>query len=749
MRWFSRIQMLSVVLAGALCLAAALLTGAGLPDHKVPSGAPSAATDSLDHLTQQLTVLRDVPMHASEPFPLPKAGVPEDQNFVTLTAGLQAVAEAQFDLRVLRSGMDAAEAAPAAPAADAQPPAANAQAPGPESEEAKRLREAGLLPPIPPDSQNAAEGESAAVQEGEQPVAPTPGAQEPPIDSSAPPPREEPAPDTRESNTAIVSKIQSLEAEEEKAVTAVEAPEGGAPQPEPYTGDPLQQIVNVDFREMELANVVALLAHKAGINIIAGADLTGTVTASLKQVPLAQAMETALRMNGLGLVEEEGIYRIVPYEEAVTSQRVSELVTLKNAKAEDVEKVLKDLLQNSKNQKLFTISANKTTNVLVISGPKGKIESFLKLAHDLDIEQPVLPTVTEAIKLNYSEPDKLVPMLEKMLTPSVGKLAADIRARHLIVTDIPVVVEQIREIVKDMDISVKQVILDTMVVDALMSDAAETGVKWLIKAVQDQNTRQAALGENGRAIGTLQDMAAGAALVTGSPASSLTYSLLTDDFDWQGAIQAEISNRNANLISNPVLVTVENQEAKIAISQEIPYIELTQTSAGGSQTNTRFKDVGTVLSVTPRVTHDDHIICLLDAKESSKAGESTSGVPIEFKRQMSSSVHMKSGQTIYIGGLRKKDSDNTIRKVPVLGDIPLINFAFRNNKGTSQFNELMIFLTCRVLEEEHPELTPYKQKKYDAAVGMPAKVDLQGDYVRDMLRPDKTRDPLWKWRRAE
>ncbi len=737
--------MLSVVLAGAFCLAAALLTGAGLPDHKAPSGAPAATTDSLDHLTQQLTELRDAPMHVSAPFSLPNTNVEDYQDFASLTAGLQAVADAQFDRSVLRSGLFAAEAAPAA---GTQPSSANSPAPGPESEEAKRLREAGLLPPIAPAApteQNTAEGENAAAQEGEQ----TAGAQAPAIDASAPPPREEPAPDTRESNTAIVSKIQSLEAQEEKAVTAVEAPEGGAPQARPYSGDPLQQIVNVDFREMELANVVALLAHKAGINIIAGADLTGTVTASLKQVPLAQAMETALRMNGLGLVEEEGIYRIVPYEEAVTSQRTSELVTLKNAKAEDVEKVLKDLLQNSKNQKLFTISANKTTNVLVISGPKGKIDSFLKLAHDLDIEQPVLPTVTEAIKLNYSEPDKLVPMLEKMLTPSVGKLAADVRARHLIVTDIPVVVEQIREIVKDMDISVKQVILDTMVVDALMSDAAETGVKWLIKAVQDQNTRQAALGDAGRKIGTLQDMAAGAALATGSPASSLTYSLLTDDFDWQGAIQAEISNRNANLISNPVLVTVENQEAKIAISQEIPYIELTQTSAGGSQTNTRFKDVGTVLSVTPRVTHDDHIICLLDAKESSKAGESTSGVPIEFKRQMSSSVHMKSGQTIYIGGLRKKDSDNTIRKVPVLGDIPLINFAFRNNKGTSQFNELMIFLTCRVLEEEHPELSPYKQKKYDAAAGMPAKVDLQGDYVRDMLRPDKTRDPLWKWRRAE
>lgn len=747
MRLFRRIQMLSVVLGGALCLAAPVLLGSGLSETDVSSDTSAPGKSSLDQLTQQLLLVRDAqPARAEAAFehseisPCTNAS---DQDFSALTQGLQAVADVQFDLSVLRAEVDAAEAS--------TPPE---KAPAQESEEAQRLREAGLLPPLPPPAppeEQAGENEQPAVMEGEQNEGAAQEEQAPAIDTSAPPPREEPAPDTREANTAIVSKIQSLEDQLEavEAVESVQLVEGEAPKAQPYSGNPLEQLVNVDFREMELANVVALLAHKAGINIIAGADLTGTVTANLKQVPLLQAMETALRMNGLGIVEEEGIYRIVPYEEAVSSQRTSVLVTLENAKAEDVEKVLKDLLLNSKNQRLFTITSNKTTNVIVISGPEGKLDTFLKLAQDLDVEQPMLPTVTEAIKLNYAEPDQLVPMLEKMLTPDIGNLAADIRARHLIITDIPVVVEQIRQLVKSMDVAVKQVILDTMVVDAIMSDEAETGVKWLINAIQEKNTRQSVLGDKGRSIGTLQNLAAGAALASGSPATSLTYKLLTSDFDWQGAVEAEIRNRNANLVSNPVLVTVENKEAKIMISQEIPYTELTQTSAGGSQTNTRFKDVGTVLTVTPQVTHDDHIICLLDAKESSRAGESTSGIPIEFKRQMSSSVHMKSGQTIFIGGLRKRDSDNTVRKVPVLGDIPLINIAFRNNKGTSQFNELMIFLTCRVLDEEHPELTPYKQKKYDDAVSMPAKVDLQGDYVRDMLQPHKTRDPLWKWRRAE
>jgi type II secretory pathway component GspD/PulD (secretin) len=270
-----------------------------------------------------------------------------------------------------------------------------------------------------------------------------------------------------------------------------------------------------------------------------------------------------------------------------------------------------------------------------------------------------------------------------------------------------------------------------------------------MKAVQNKNARQAALGENGRAIGSLQSLSGAAAMALANPAGALSYAILTDDIDWKGAIQAEVTNRNANLVSNPVIITVENKEAKISISQEIPYTELSQSSAGGSQTSTRFKDVGTVLTVTPRVTHDDHVICLLDAKESTSAGESASGVPIEFKRQMSSTVNMMSGQTVFIGGLRKKEGSASVRKIPILGDIPIVNIAFRSNTRTDQFHELMLFLTCTALDDGLPDLPPAKQNKFDDAKGLETKVDEQRALFHDMVHPEDMRDPAWKWRRAK
>jgi type II secretory pathway component GspD/PulD (secretin) len=337
-----------------------------------------------------------------------------------------------------------------------------------------------------------------------------------------------------------------------------------------------------------------------------------------------------------------------------------------------------------------------------------------------------------------------------MLTPQIGKVAADTRARHLIVTDVPVAVESIRELVEKLDNPVKQVVMDTMVVDATLDDAAQTGVDWVLKAVQRKNARQAALGDNGRAIGSLQDMAATAAMpFSSSPAGALSYSLLAGGIDWKGAIQAEVATKTANLISNPILVTVENKEAKISISQEIPYTELTQSNMGGSQTNTRFKDIGTVLTITPRVTHDNHIIMTVEAKESAQNGQSSTGVPIEQKREMTSTVRMKTGQTVYIGGLRKRQKATSIRKIPLVGDIPLINIAFRTNTHDDTYNELLVFLTCNVLGEEQPDLTPYEQKKLDKAENSEHKADGQRMLFHNMVHPEEDRDPVWKWRRSE
>ncbi len=637
-------------------------------------------------------------------------------------------------------------------------------------------------------AQDAAVDEEAAENAEEAPAETGPAPEAPPTPPGA---RQTPPPNTQEANTSIYSRMKNIvkgaqEGRDPFAEQGLTNAQGGtarartpvrpiaptspmpmarrqvapvpqplpqvaseAPKPAAYKGDPLMQPVNIDFREMDLDNVVALLAHKAGINVIAGTDLSGTVTANLTNVPLRQAMETALRMNGLGMLEEEGIYHIVPYNQAVSAERTTTMVDLEQANSDEIQKVLEDIIKKDLKADLISISANKSANLVIISGPEDKVAQLEAMALQMDVAEPVTPTVTKAIKLNYAEPDQdVLAMVTGMLTPELGTASPDLRSRHLIVTDVPIVVEQVSKLIEELDTPAKQVIIDSMVVDAVLNDQADTGVDWLLSSVRRQSTRDAILDPGGRAIGNLQELSLGSNLSSGATAGLLNYALLGSDIDWRGVIQAEVRNRNGHLVSNPVLVTVENQEAKITIARDIPYTELTETAAGGSQTSTQFKEVGTLLTVTPRVTHDNDIIVEIMGKESGTQGE-FNGVPIENRREVESVLRMKNGQTIFIGGLRKNDSDTTVRKVPLLGDIPVMNFLFRTNTRSKEINELLIFMTCQVLEDEIPQLTPEQQNRYDEGKNAPRTINLESEIIHDTVHPEQFRDPAWKWRRAE
>jgi len=512
--------------------------------------------------------------------------------------------------------------------------------------------------------------------------------------------------------------------------------------------DPLEQLVNIDFRDTDLTHVVAILALKADINIVAGADLRGTVTANLQQVPLRLAIETALRMNGLGMVEEDGIYFIVPYEEAASANRKTSMVKLENAKADEVKSVLDDMIQGIRDEALITVSANRTSNVIVISAPKNRSDELVAMAHQLDVAEPALPTVTEAISLNYSEPAEMEPVVKSMLTTGLGQVSGDKRARLLVITDVPVVVEQVKQLVKQLDVPTRQVLIETMVVDALLSDEADTGVQWLLNSLHRMSRRQAALGEDGRSIGNIQELSLATDMqVLQEPGSVLAYSILTNKIDWTGLIQAEIRNRNGRLVSNPVVLTLENEPADISISQEIPYVELSQTNLGGSQTSTRFKEIGTVLTVTPRVTHDKTIICNLEAKESLING-TFEGVPIEDKREISSTMSLSDGQTIFIGGLRKSDNESTVKKLPILGDVPVVNFLFRSNQRKEQVNELLVFLKCSVIDKDKQELTPHQQEVLETAPPVVPRVDAWETTMYDTKHPEETKQIQMRWRRG-
>ncbi len=523
----------------------------------------------------------------------------------------------------------------------------------------------------------------------------------------------------------------------------------------PASQDPLRQLVNIDFREMDLSNVVSLLAQKGEINVIAGTEVSGTVTANLRNIPLGRAIEIVLRMNGLGIVEEAGVYRITTYDEAISAQRETKMIFLKNAQADEVKLTLDEVLTNATNGDLISVSANPATNIIILSGPRESVEQLEGVIAELDIAEPVVPTVTTPIHLNYSDPMELLPVIRELISEE-GSVAADPRSRHLIVTDIPVKVQEIEALIASIDLPVKQVSIDAMIVDAQLDDDAQTGVDWLLQSTERKlQTSSFTFEDDTGDVTTVQtgdfvsNVGAATSFLPASAGSQLFFKVLGGDIDLSAIIAAEVTSRNAELLANPTITTVENQPAVIRIVQEFPYQELTQTSEGGSIGSTKFKEIGTILEVTPRVTHDNNIIAQIDAKESTVVGFTVTEVPIEAKRQAQTTLRLADGQTIFIGGMRSYEDRLTVRKTPILGDIPILNFLFSNKRSEQTNTELLIFLTCNVLPDDMPELTPYEKGRFDELGGTPQKVDGTRALVNSYVHPEEQRDPFYKWKRTK
>lgn len=543
----------------------------------------------------------------------------------------------------------------------------------------------------------------------------------------------------------VSDSLEPLEATGAVAGDAAEGEASGLTALGEEGADPLDRIVDIDFREMPLSNAVQLLAKTAQVNVVADADVVGTITASLKGVRLRQAFEIILRMNDYGIIERQGIFYIVPLAEAIEQDRVVEMITLTRARATEVMETLNAILVTEADVQQTVVSANETANILILSGPREKVEELLALVAELDVAEPKLPTVTEVIPLNYADPAQMVEMLGILTTEGVGKVVADVRARQVVITDLPIVIEEMRSLVEALDISPKSVSIETMIVDAVLEDSSQTGVDWLLNAVRRQNV----LGETVSNLTNLGLATTMPVTQTSVPGSSLIFGILSKDISLSGVIGAEVQARNAHIVANPSVTTIENKTARISIAEEIPYQELVSTQAGGQINTTEFKEVGTVLEVTPTVTHDNHIFVDVLVKQSVTTDLSVTGVPVEDKREVETTLRVSDGQTVVIGGLRKFQTRDVVRKTPFLGDIPVLGLMFKNTFTAEEITELMVFITCHVVKDELPELTPAEQEQHDRLGGTPATPDGQRRLFRHIGKPGEMRDPAWKWRRTK
>ena len=422
-----------------------------------------------------------------------------------------------------------------------------------------------------------------------------------------------------------------------------------------YVGEKL----SLNFQNVEVRAVLQVIADFTGLNIITSDTVTGNLTLRLKDVPWDQALDIMLQAKGLDKRQVGNVILIAPRDEIAAKEKLA-------------------------------------------------LEAQQQIS---DIE----PIHTESFQMNYQKADAMQALLgdtnQKMLTKR-GSVAIDARTNTLFVRDTPTQLEEIRKLLEQIDVSVRQVMIEARIVEATDLFSRNLGARFGVQNATDLGNRE--LGISGSLDGTQGSSslaggtapagvpplnvnlpAAGLAGVLGGPAAlGLSLLKINDGTLINLELSALEADSQGRIISSPRVVTADQVEATIEQGTEIPFQQATSSGA----TSISFKKAVLSLKVTPQITPDDNIIMDLNVNQDTVGQSTPSGPAINTKR-VDTQVLVENGGTVVIGGIFGRVENKSVNKVPLLGDIPLLGIMFRNTAKQDDKTELMVFITPRILKD--------------------------------------------------
>lgn len=426
-----------------------------------------------------------------------------------------------------------------------------------------------------------------------------------------------------------------------------------------YTGEKL----SLNFQSVEVRAVLQVIADFTGLNIITSDTVTGNLTLRLKDVPWDQAMDIILQSKGLDMRKNGNVVLIAPRDELATKEKL-------------------------------------------------ELESRQQIA---DLE----PTRTEAFQLNYQKGADVQKILtdstQKMLSKR-GSAVVDARTNTVFVQDAPSRLEEIRKLIKKIDVPVRQVMIEARIVEASDNFSKTIGARL---GYHDMTGQGANLPFNNQRIGIggqLNDTGFHTGQVGTAPpfeqslgvnlpapalssgASAGAFSLLLFNSARTKFLNLELTalqlDGRGKIVSSPRVVTADQVEAIIEQGTEIPYQQATSSGA----TSVSFKKATLSLKVKPQITPDDNVIMNLDVHKDSQGANTVAGPAINTK-QITTQVLVENGGTVVIGGIYEQTETDTTNKVPLLGDIPVVGFLFKNNIKIDNKTELLVFISPRIIKD--------------------------------------------------
>ncbi|MFB6259488.1 MAG: type IV pilus secretin PilQ, partial [Thiohalorhabdaceae bacterium] len=404
-------------------------------------------------------------------------------------------------------------------------------------------------------------------------------------------------------------------------------------------GEPYEgEKLSLNFQDIQVRQALQILAEFAELNIIASESVSGTLTLRLNDVPWDQALDLILDSQGLGMERQGNVIRVAPQAE-LRKQR---------------EEQLKAELQ----------------------------------------KEQLVPLQTEMVAVNYAKAGEMKSLLEAQaggeggsgpaqgssgVLSQRGSVSVDQRTNTLIVRDTPEQIRKVKELVDKLDRPTKQVMIEARIVKVDTNFERNLGIRW---GGQYSETTDYRFPNSVQASGSLSGAQAG------QPD-------LAVDLPVGGAGGANPASVGMRLISSPRVVTANQQEASIKQGTEIPFQEATSSGA----TNVSFKEAVLELGVTPQITPDNRLILDVNASNDS-VGQQTAAGPAIDTEEVETQVVVDDGEAVVIGGIFAKAERTDRTGVPVLRHIPLLGWLFQNKTTSTEKNELLIFLTPRIVKED-------------------------------------------------
>jgi general secretion pathway protein D len=291
---------------------------------------------------------------------------------------------------------------------------------------------------------------------------------------------------------------------------------------------------------------------------------------------------------------------------------------------------------------------------------------------------------TRVILLQNLFAKEAAPTLTSVLSEG-GRIGVDEERNALLVTDTPSRIEALHAALRDLDRTPAQVMIEAIIVDVTLNDELHSGVDWSV-------LRQ---GAKGITLKQALTIGAGTNPVT-NPGASLGFTLTSDDWTLSAVVDMLQKQDNVKILANPRVLAINNRKAQIQIIEEIPYQQLTQTQQGGQIGTTSFKEVGIKLGVTPRIAADGNVHLQLTAEQSAPTQAAINQIPVVQTRRAETSMTVRDGQVIAIGGLRRHHASTNQSKVPAAGDWPILGFMFRRVETVDTETELVVFIRPKV-----------------------------------------------------